>query len=246
MPQFFISADPVDGRWVIEGDDFRHLTRVRRVRAGDGIILRDKNGDRLQGRIAEIFDTGMSVEIIDRRAGNAAIPEITLCAGILKGKKFDLAIQKAVETGVSRIVPVVTARTVPVLEGKEKGKAERWRKIALEAAKQCMRSDVPFVDAPMEFSRLVALDFPGVKLIAHTGADTPGLKEVARGIGASLHAALLVGPEGGFTTEEVARAAAAGWRPVRLGTTAMRAETAAMVLPAILAYEWGEDDEDKS
>ena len=66
-----------------------------------------------------------------------------------------------------------------------------------------------------------------------------GLAQVEPGVDA-------VGPEGGFTSEEVARAEAAGWRPVRLGTTAMRAETAAMVLPAILAYEWGEDDEDKS
>jgi 16S rRNA (uracil1498-N3)-methyltransferase len=245
MPQFFIGVNPVDGRCAIEGDDFRHLARVRRVRIGDRLLLREKNGDRLTGRILEIFDTRMIVEIIDRRAADAAVPEITLCAGILKGKKFDLAVQKAVETGVSRIVPVVTARTVPVLDGKGEGKAERWRKIALEAAKQCMRADLPEVEEPVDLEGLLAREFRGMRLIAHTDGNAPGLKSVIRDHGTALHAALLVGPEGGFTGQEVARAVSAGWEPVRLGVTALRAETAAMILPAILAYEWGEDDEDK-
>lgn len=246
MPQFFINGDPVDGKCVVEGDDFRHLTRVRRVRAGDSLLLRDKNGDRLSGRVAEIFDTRMIVEIIDRQSGSAAAPSITLCAGVLKGRKFDLVIQKSVEIGVSRIIPVITARTVPVLEEKGANRAERWRRIALEASKQCLRGDVPEIEEPAALDGVLTRDFPGIRLIAHTGDQTPGLKSVARRYGMALHAALLVGPEGGFTDREVSRAAETGWIPVRMGVTAMRAETAAMVLPAILCYEWGDDDEDKS
>lgn len=246
MPQFFVGTDPVDGRCVIEGDDFRHLTRVRRVRAGDGLFLRNNNGDRLSGRILEIFDTRMVVEIIDRQAAGSIIPEITLCAAILKGKKFDLAIQKAVETGVSRIIPVYTERTIPVLDGKEQGKAERWRKIALEAAKQCMRGNLPTVEEPVDLEGLLESEISGVKLIAHTAGNTPGLRSVLRNHEVVLHAALLVGPEGGFSGQEIMRALSAGWEQVRLGTTSLRAETASMVLPAILSYEWGEEDEDKS
>lgn len=246
MPQFFINVDPVGDKCVIEGDDFRHLTRVRRVRAGDGLLLRDKNGDRLSGRVAEIFDTRMIIEIIDRQAGNAASPAITLCAGVLKGRKFDLVIQKAVEIGVSRIIPVITARTVPVIDEKAASRADRWRRIALEASKQCMRGEVPDIEEPAAIEGILSRKFPGIKLIAHTGEQTPGFRSVARRYGTALRAALLVGPEGGFTDREVTRAADAGWIPVRMGVTAMRAETAAMVLPAILVYEWGDDDEDKS
>jgi 16S rRNA (uracil1498-N3)-methyltransferase len=246
MPQFFINVDPVGGKCAIEGDDYRHLTRVRRVRAGDGLLLRDKNGDRLSGRVLEIFDTRMIVEIIDRQPWSAAAPSVTLCAAVLKGRKFDLVLQKAVEIGVTRIIPVLTARTVPVLDEKGPARAERWRRIALEASKQCMRGDVPEIEEPAALGKVISREFPGIKLIAHTGEQAPGLRGMARRYGKALHAALLVGPEGGFTDSEVAGAAGAGWLPFRMGETAMRAETAAMVLPAILLYEWGEDDEDKS
>ncbi len=241
MPQFFVTTELGGGTCSISGDDFTHLTRVRRVAVGDTLELRDANGDSLTGRIVEMFDTSMSIVIIDRRRGAKRSFSIILCAGILKGGKFDFVVQKAVEIGVSRIIPVMSSRTVPDIEGREYRKAERWRKIAIEASKQCMRGDLPTVESPVNFASILARDFPGAKLIAHTGFDCPPMKSFLRA-NSFRSAALLVGPEGGFTDREVSEASSRGWTPVRLGYTALRAETAALVLPAILAYEWSEYD----
>jgi len=245
MPQFFITSSNITGdRCIIDGDDFFHLTRVRRVRQGDEIRLRTADGAALEGRIIHIGDHSMTLEIIDKKAEESISLNLTLCAALLKGKKFDTVIQKSVETGVSRIIPVKSERTIPDIEDKEPRKLERWNRIAVEAAKQCLRSTIPVVEGVRNFNALLKEETAGLKILAHPGKESRGLREFLREAGTFSHSALLVGPEGGFSPHELELARGHGWNDVNFGLPQLRAETASMVLPAILMYEWGFQNED--
>jgi len=244
MPQFFISEEIIDGRCVLRGDDFHHLIRVRRIRPGERILLREKSGNRIMGRVAEIFDTYLTVDIIDRNENSGNRLSITLCACLLKGKNFDLAIRMAVEIGVDRILPVISSRTIPGREDRGGHRIERWRKIAREASKQSMRSVIAKIENPVDFNEAVGSEYGGAKIIAHI--EGPDFKNVLRGYERPMNAAILTGPEGGFTDSELAVAEGNGWVRSRFGFTSLRAETAAVVIPAILVHEWSSDNEDKS
>ncbi|HNX60058.1 MAG TPA: RsmE family RNA methyltransferase, partial [Spirochaetota bacterium] len=145
--------------------------------------------------------------------------------------------QKAVEVGVSSIIPLVTERTIVELKGKDNEKRERWRKIAEEASKQSMRDSLPVVEHPMTFDDFLKAhaDVP-VRIITAPGERDYTLRSALEQQKGN-RAALLVGPEGGFSADEILRAEAAGFICVVVGSTQMRAETAGIVLPALLRYE---------
>ncbi|HDP79710.1 MAG TPA: 16S rRNA (uracil(1498)-N(3))-methyltransferase [Spirochaetes bacterium] len=239
MPRFFISGDAVsDGRCVIEGEDYHHLVRVRRTRPGDVLVLNTPDGMVLNARVTKISGSALYAEIIDKKSAEPLSLNISLYLSLLKGRKFETVIQKTVELGVRRIVPVVSERSIPDIEGKEDRRLDRWRKIAAEAAKQCLRSDEPALEPPTPFAEAVLSGPGGRRLIAHPagGAPLPGALRHRMEVSRDTH--LLVGPEGGFTDEELALAAGCGWEKIHFGFTQLRAETAAIVLPAILIYEW--------
>lgn len=246
MPQFFISAKQVqDGQCAIMGDDFHHLKNVRRVKLDDTLILRDDGGNSYLARItgigADRIETIIEQKMIDRKAP----VDITLCLCILKGKNFDLSVQKAVEVGVSHIIPVISERTVALPGNKEAAKIERWSKIVHGAAKQCMRSDVPEISRVRTFQEVLEYPQAGGKVIAHPGS-VMSLKQYRQEIGEAQEVSLLVGPEGGFSVKEIEEAGRHGWQALEFGTTQLRAETAAIVIPAIILYEWERDHEDPS
>ncbi len=247
MPRFFLKASNISGsRCVIDGNDFIHLSRVRRVKPGEEIDLRAPDGAALAAKILEIGDHSLTLEIIDKKAEESISLNLTLCAALLKGKKFDMVVQKAAETGVARIIPVASERTIPDIEDKEPRKLERWNRIASEAAKQCLRGSIPAVEHVRSFSGLIKEDLPGLKLLAHPGRESRGLKGFLKETVKTADMALLVGPEGGFSPGEIGLARGGGWIDVNFGLPQLRAETASMVLPAILMYEWGYGDENNS
>lgn len=239
MPQFFItSSDIRGGRYRISGEDFRHLATVRRARPGDTVRLRDETGTALSARIETIADTFIEVAIQGMlEAAHRENPELILCACILKGKNFDLVIEKAVEIGVSRIVPVVSERTIPH-PADEEAKLVRWNRKAGEAAKQSLRERIPAVEEIRRFRDAVT-GFPdATRIIAHPGAGI-SLKDALAGRAAGP-VCILIGPEGGFSGGEIDQARDAGWAPMNFGASHMRAETAALVLCGIIMYELGE------
>ena len=238
MPQYFTNSECIPGESVsITGKDYHHLTHVRRVRTGDGVYLRDANGDLYAGWIARIDEDSILVEVASRCGNGKSSPEIILGMSLLKGSNFDLVVQKAVEVGVSSIVPLVTERTIVELKGKDNEKRERWRKIAEEASKQSMRDSLPVVEHPMTFDDFLKAhaDVP-VRIITAPGERDYTLRSALEQQKGN-RAALLVGPEGGFSADEILRAEAAGFICVVVGSTQMRAETAGIVLPALLRYE---------
>ncbi|MDQ3907757.1 MAG: RsmE family RNA methyltransferase, partial [Acidobacteriota bacterium] len=173
--------------------------------------------------------------------------ELTLEAALLKGEKFDLVVQKATELGVARVVPVETARAdVKLLRagsGAEGSKrVGRWRRIAVEAAKQSGRARVPPIDAPKSLTEVLSAGTESAArrlMFAERGGR--GLAETAAAWGEKpARIVALVGPEGGWEDAEIEEARATGWQIVTLGGRVMRAETAGIVVVALLQHLCGD------
>lgn len=246
MARFFVSPEAVDtgsGRIYITGGDVNHIKNVLRLEAGERLEISDGACKEYDARI-ETFEKARIVASIIEAAQNRTEPpiEVTLYQGIPKSDKMDLIVQKCVELGVSRIVPVITGRTVVKFgTGRDAAeKAARWQKISLEASKQCGRGRIPAVTEPVRFEKALE-DMRNYELCI-----IPYEKESARGIAAALtagkyrNAAVFIGPEGGFTEDEIGQAEASGAAPVSLGPRILRTETAGLAVLAILMYEAGD------
>ena len=238
MPQFFISKrDIIDGSVKITGEDFHHLSKVRRIKIGENILLRCEDGNAFAAVVSDVGKDWIVAKIYSEAISlQKNIPEITLYLAILKSGNFDFAIQKAVEIGVSKIIPLITERTVVPREKADNHKLTRWNKIALEAAKQSLRSSIPQVMSPEFFMDIIKRDLSDYRVICHPGATVDMRDFFKNNLKGSI--ALLIGPEGGFSHEEIQSALDCGWRALNLGLTHLRAETAAIVIPSIVIYEW--------
>ncbi len=161
MPKFFVkSSDVSNGKIYISGDDFIHIKNVLRLRHGDNIIVNDGALNDYKAVIERLEDGKVIASIIDCEANKSEPPvEVTLYQGMPKSDKMDFIIQKCVELGVTKIVPVITERTVVKLGDSKDSlkKTERWRRIALEAAKQSNRGVVPYVHEPISFKEAITL-----------------------------------------------------------------------------------------
>lgn len=220
-PPTYISRGVV----TIDGDEFAHITHVMRKEAGDQIRVVDGQGMAYDVTLTEIGSRSAHGTI------NATLPglgepskKIHLGVGILKNPaRFDFLVEKATELGVGRITPLTTERTIP-----HHSKRERWQKLALAAMKQCGRSVLPPVDDLTSFdSFLDAASSADVRLIAHEQAPATAAVPAPD---SAASVAMLVGPEGGFSDDEVARAERAGFVQVTLGARRLRTETAVVVM----------------
>jgi len=238
VPQFFIREGDLSGDTAfIRGDDCHHLVNVRRIRKGDMIKIRDAEGKGYIARISDINTTEIKLSVLEEYGPGPEPVEIYLYMCLIKGGNFDSMIQKAVEVGVERITPVVSERTVPDPVKKGNEKHVRWNRIALGAAKQCMRNTVPEIAFPLDFSEAITQTFTDIRIIAHPDAGT-GLREYLSSRQKPDSVSILVGPEGGFSEREILSASEMGWMPVNCGATHLRAETAAVILPSLVLYHW--------
>lgn len=238
MPVFFTrNIDTAAGRAAIEGEDARHLSLSLRVRPGEALTVSDGEGTAYDGVIAAVGRERVEVSI---REGYPSLGEpsvrLTLFQALCKGEKFETIVQKAVELGVSEIVPVLTERCVSRPDEKSFArKRERYERIALAAAGQCGRGRIPSVE-PLRRLEEVGGTLDGA-LFFYERAVRPlhsvpvdGRKELS----------LIVGAEGGFSPEEAAFIEAAGALPVSLGGRILRCETAPIAALAALLYAVGD------
>ncbi len=236
MPQYFIKSKHIDsGRCHIIGDDFHHLVNVRRVSLGDEVLLRDENGVSFHTEVLSIGDEHVNVKIVETEKKSQDNKPLHLYLSLLKGKKFDLVLQKIVEIGVDRITPIITERTVS--DFKSKNKLDRWEKIILEASKQSLRRSLPTLDEPKKIEDCFN-EALGTKIIAHTDGEKK-LSEVINKVETTEIVSLFVGPEGGFSEKEITIGLEKGCELVIFGENHLRAETAGIVLPALIQYERG-------
>ncbi|MGH8286619.1 MAG: 16S rRNA (uracil(1498)-N(3))-methyltransferase [Steroidobacteraceae bacterium] len=221
----------------LEGDAANHVIRVLRLRAGDTLTLFDGRGGEFGGRIAGVQRVAVSVEVGEQRAIERESPlDLTLIQGIARGERMDLIVQKSTELGVSRIVPVVSERSVVRLEtGQATKKAAHWRAVAVAACEQCGRNRLPRIDAPVAYPRALeehaaAEGSSSIRVLLEPQASSA----LTARLGAVSRIALLVGPEGGLTELEVELALRARFEPCRIGPRILRTETAAFAAVAAI------------
>lgn len=217
----------------VSGGDARHLFKVLRLRTGDAVTAFDGKGSEWDATIAAIGPTRAQLTLGQRRSRVTESPcRIVLGQGVGKGDKLDLVVRAATELGVAEIVPVVTGRAVATADGREK--VERWRRIAEEACKQCGRSVVPTVHAPLDLPAFLAYAKDvAVKVVPWEGGGK-SLQAVLAESARASSAAALIGPEGGLAATEIAAAEGFGFVPVTLGPRILRTETAGIVAVAAL------------
>ena len=244
--RFFAPDASVPGDLVtLPVDQAEHLTRVLRLGAGDPVRVFNGRGEEFES-IVEVA----ARDVVRVRVGEPypSAPEprvaITLAQAVLKGDKMDDVVRDAVMIGASAIQPVLTARTEVSLAALERGRRrERWERVAVSSAKQCGRSVVPPVKEPVSLASLVQtlgspLMGPGVMLV-EPGASTASIALADLGGGTPTTATAVIGPEGGWTPEEIAMASN-GCRLLVLGGRTLRADSMALVALAALYAHWEE------
>ncbi len=244
MSRFYVE----DPHWVgnkieISGAEVRHIQKVLRLKKGDEIVLFDGKGMEYWGAIESQKLNRITVTIEKTNTPRRESPiEVILGQGLLKGDKMDYVLQKTTEMGVSAIFPFVSSRTVPNVGGERlERRWNRWKRIAVESAKQCGRTVPPKVEAVRDLTSI--LEWPVgdlVKLILWEKEEM-SLRESIAGIDKKSRRFLfLVGPEGGFCEREVSAAKGNGFIPVGLGPRILRSETVGVAMLSILQYEFGD------
>jgi len=231
---------------VLTDEDHRYLTRVLRLGVGEAIVLFDGKSVEATARILRIGPRALELKIEERRPVQASDrPLVTLIQALAKGDKLDLVVQKATELGVARIIPVTTTRAIARLDAntlRTMSRRARWQKIAREASRQSGRLDVPEVESVTALTTaLAASPKDALKLMLWEGARQTTLRSVLPPADEPPQQIVIaIGPEGGFTVEEVEAARHAGFTPVGLGPRILRTETAALVVLSILGYALGD------
>lgn len=226
--RFFVACPLAEGPVAIDGAEAHHMAQVCRVRAGDGVCL--FNGDGRQYPAVVVAASKRSVELDVQRAEQPARElafALEAAVPLPKGDRAQFLVEKLTELGVTRLVPLRTARSV-VHPGESKhDKMERW---VIEASKQCGRNVLMTIAPLTDWAAYAAQSTSQRRLIAHPAAAANSLGCFASTPTATTFA---VGPEGGFTADELALAEQHGWLPVGLGPRILRVETAALALAAL-------------
>ena len=228
-------------------EESRHLRDVLRLRAGDEAHVFDGEGREFACVVREVGGRREAATLEVRGPVEPPSPEsplgLTLAVALLKGEKFDLVVQKAAELGAARVVPVETKRAdVRLRDERDAAKrVERWRRLALEAAKQCGRARVPAVEEPTPFGAFLERE-PRAReaRVLFAGGGGEPLDSLTTTAGRPSTIIALVGPEGGWEDEEVELARAHGWHVVTLGGRTLRAETAALTVCVLLQNLFGD------
>ncbi len=243
MHSFFVSPESFrKDKILITGPDVKHIARVLRMGEGDVIEILDGLGSAARARIDGVAKDAVICSRLEIYKPPGLPPvRVTILQGLPKGEKMEVIIQKATELGISGIIPVGCRRSVVQLkEGKAESRRERWQRIALEAAKQCRRPDIPVVGVPVDFAgALEAVPGDALLLMPWEAENSRGLREVLSREN-NRDVFILIGPEGGFEPGEVDMAVKRGALTVTLGPRILRTETAGPACLAVLMYQWGD------
>lgn len=251
MQRFFVPPSQIVGDEVtLTGPQAHQIANVLRMRPGDRIVVLDNSGWEIETRLVSVDRSVIHGEVVRRRlSGGEPRTKISLCQGMLRSHRFEFALQKGTELGIVEFVPVIADRcVVSDLAGVDK-KRERWESIIQEAAEQCRRGRKPVLRPAALFAQMCEQvgHAGGLSLILWEEEARVSLRDALRPAPSAagersrpftIH--LAVGPEGGFTPQEIETAHRYGWVPVGLGPRILRGETAGIVAAAIILYELGD------
>ncbi len=229
LPVFMCDPLPDEGAAVLDGPEGRHAAVVRRLRAGEHLLLADGRGGLARCEVTVTSREAVALQVQARWSEPAPRPWVAVAQALVKGDRSELAVQLATEAGADVLLPWQAARCVARWDTGARGarSLQRWRDTAREAAKQARRSRMPEVGEPVDTAALAGrVRSAALALVLHEAADE---SLAAVPLPADGEVLLVVGPEGGITRAELAALAAAGARAVRLGPTVLRASSAAAV-----------------
>ncbi len=257
MVKFFVEPDAVAGSeiYIEKKEDIKHLTRVLRAKEGDQVCISDGGDWEYETEIAKVEDVCVTLKILDKqKPAREPNTRVTLYQGIPKAAKMETIIQKTVELGIDRIVPIFMERTVVTDKGQFDKKLQRWQKISDEAVKQCKRSRIPEVRKPILFAEALR-ELSGeaeydLVICPYENEENRTMKDCLREFVAkeshggsdkkASQIAVIIGPEGGFSDKEIQllkEVAASRTQLVTLGKTILRTETAGLAALAMIMYE---------
>jgi 16S rRNA (uracil1498-N3)-methyltransferase len=253
LTRVYIEAPLVQGAMLeLPPDTAAHVAKVLRARSGDALVLFNGDGREFSGEVDSVRGPRVSVAIgtancVDRESPLA----LTLLQCIPRGDRMDLILQKATELGVTRIVPILSQRSVVRLDERQvQAKSAHWRAVAISACEQCGRNRLPSLDAPQRLIDYLGGAAAGAtRLVLDPTADGGGVGDEAGGVGdiasdvramAGGGVEIAVGPEGGFAPDELDALRTVGFVPVRLGPRILRTETAAIAAVTVLQTRYGD------
>lgn len=234
--RFYLPAEEIHGREaVLRGKEAHHVTRVMRRKVGETITLFDGKGHEYQGVILKILKQEVALSLERRTEQNQKGIVLHVACALPKNLRMERLIEKLTEVGTDAIFPFVSERTVPrVTKDREIEKLIRFRRIAAEAAKQCGLSRLPEISKISSFSEVLGLA-SSYDLSLFLTPQAPPLRELLQKEEAK-RVVIAIGPEGGWSQEEVERARENGWKLVSLGDRILKVDTACVAIAAILHY----------
>ncbi len=245
MRHFFVEkTSAADATAIITGSEARHILRVLRLGRGSPLILMDRMGVRFQAVIVATDRKQVTVRIERTLPTPPPSPvRITLCHSLLKSHPMDYLIQKTSELGVNTLIPFISARTVVRLPPERAAdRLRHWHEIASNATKQSGRDRTPVIQRLVSLPELIEAvkQDTALRVVFWEQEGAMDLKRLLRDAPQRQAFVGMVGPEGGFTGEEMAATKEAGFVPASLGYRILRSETAATAVAAIVQYEWGD------
>lgn len=236
MESFFVSPKNVkNGRAEVIGEEFHHLAKVSRKKVGELIYLFDGTGKIYTAKIVKITKDNAECEILEENFMKGEIEvDLSVAQAILKNpERFEFAIEKLTELGVKRIIPLITERVITAKTPKDvsSNKVERWRRIVLSASKQSNRAMIPEVCEPLDFKNFISSSNEDKKIIFHEGErfERILLYDYLENLKNAKSILIAIGPEGGFSDEEIEFAISSGFELLSLGDRRLRSETASVV-----------------
>jgi 16S rRNA (uracil1498-N3)-methyltransferase len=228
-PSSFVSSEII-----ITDEKAHYLTHVLRLKKGQYITLLDGQGRRYHARCVSFSKKEVRVVVVNvQKIAPHSSLSLTLAQSIVRSSKMDLIIEKATELGVNEIIPLITEHT----QIRKTSKITRWRAIAMSAAQQSSRIFVPEIHAPLHFRDFLCKGYKGIMFWEKESSGR--LKEILKSLRPCASIAVVTGPEGGFTQAEVEMARAYHFLLASLGSTILKAETAAITALSIIQYELG-------
>ncbi|WP_425314302.1 16S rRNA (uracil(1498)-N(3))-methyltransferase [Ruminiclostridium herbifermentans] len=244
MSRYFVNSSQIrDNKITIVGEDYQHLKKVLRTVKGDVITVCCEGFD-YSSEITEVTNDYIIADIINKEPNQTeSALKVTLFQGLPKADKMDLIVQKCIEIGVNEIVPVINERCITKINTDKDAvnKVSRWQKISLEAAKQSNRGIIPKICMPIKFTDAVniASSFD-LSVIPYEKESSTGLKDIVSKYSVVKTASIFIGPEGGYTEQEIQLAESKGINKLTLGPRILRTETAGIVALSLMMYELGD------
>jgi len=242
--RFYVDPDRLsEDRAILIGSAYHHLRNVRRMKPGDELVVFNGAGREAYGVLESYQGDSAIVRVLgDSAASTESSLDLTLAPCLAKGKKTDMVVEKAIELGANRISVIVSERSVGRMsEEAALHRVERWRRIAISAAEQAGRVQVPIVERIQTLQELVvAKPDDALGLVFTAGADPDPPATLRQRYPDTRRVVAIIGPEGGLTRDEIAFARQHGFKDVGLGPRVLRTETAAIVASAICQHLWGD------